>query len=61
MACACGHNKTTTTMICNVCNRQMDLRHKKDVNPVEWAIKVNRKCSKCESVDWSIYDSSQPE
>lgn len=54
MACACGHNKTNTTLKCNVCGRQMDLRHKKDVGAVEWATQVNRKCSKCESVDWSI-------
>lgn len=55
MACACGHNKTTTKMICNVCSRQMDLRHKKDVNAIEHAQKINRKCTKCESIDWSIF------
>ncbi len=54
MACACGHNKTTTTLVCNVCNRQSTIRHKKDVDPLEHAISITKKCNKCESIDWRV-------
>ena len=52
--CAACERKTSSHLVCNICKRQLDIRHPKTKDPIQHAIDTNRHCSKCDNQDWSI-------
>lgn len=56
MSCASCERKTSTHLVCNVCNRQLDIRHPKTKGAIQHAIDTGRKCSKCNNQDWRILE-----
>lgn len=56
MSCAACERKTSTHLVCNVCNRQLDIRHPKTKDAIQHAIDTNRVCSKCNNQDWRILE-----